>query len=267
MKNIKLWDNPPFYDENITNKENIGCPSMDTYFIEDGKKHSCMIICPGGGYSHRADHEGGNVAKALNEQGVSAAVVNYRVAPYHHPTELSDAKRALRYVRFYADEYNIDTSKIGIMGFSAGAHLACIAAEYYDKFELPVSDEIDKISARPDALGLCYPVITAGEKISHTGSMNCLLGEKTEYQEDMSCEKNIRSDMPPVFLWHTFADASVDCRNSLIMAARLKENNVPCELHLFPDGKHGSDLAIGIEGTEQWFALYINWLKRNGFCI
>lgn len=267
MKNVKLWDTPPLNDRTIMNEENEECPSIDTYFIENGRKHGCMIIFPGGGYSHRADHEGGNIAQALNERGISAVVVNYRVSPYNHPVEINDAKRAIRYVRFYGDKYNIDKNKIGIMGFSAGAHLACIATEYYDDFELPTGDEIDKISARPDVLGLCYPVITAGERISHNRSIECLLGEKTDFLEKMSCEKNIRSDMPPVFLWHTFADASVDCRNSLVMASALKERNIPCELHLFPEGKHGSDLASDIEGTNQWFSLYINWLKRQGFCI
>lgn len=265
--NIKLWDNIPLYNEDYNNEHNENCPSIDTFFIEDGSRHSCFVICPGGGYSHRADHEGANIAEELNKVGVSAVVLNYRVAPYVHPVELADAKRAVRYVRYYADKFNIDADKIGIMGFSAGGHLACTEAEYYDAFELDVVDEIDKVSAKPNLLGLCYPVITAGKEISHSGSMDYLLGGKEDYMADMSCEDNIREDMPPVFLWHTFADASVDCRNSLVMASKLKENNIPCELHLFPNGRHGSDLAIGIEGTEQWFALFINWLKRNNFCI
>ncbi len=265
--NIKLWDNIPLYNEAYDNEDNKGCPSLDSYVIDDGQRHSCFIICPGGGYSHRADHEGGNIAQELNKIGISAFVLNYRVAPYVHPVELADAKRAVRYVRFYADKFNIDPDKIGIMGFSAGGHLACIEAEYYDKFELPEGDEIDRISARPNLLGLCYPVITAGKEISHSRSMDCLLGYKGEYIEDMSCEDNIRQNMPPVFLWHTFEDKSVDCRNSLVMAEKLKENNIPFELHLFPDGRHGSDLASEIEGTKQWFALFANWLKRQGFCI
>lgn len=265
--NIKLWDNIPLYDESYNSEDNANCPSIDTFFIEDGNIHSCFVVCPGGGYSHRADHEGANIAEELNKIGISAVVLNYRVAPYTHPVELADAKRAVRYIRYYADKFNIDPNKIGIMGFSAGGHLACIEAEYYDKFELDAVDEIDKISARPDLLALCYSVITAGKDISHVRSANNLLGDKTEYIEDMSCEDNIREDMPPVFLWHTFEDMSVDCRNSLVMAAKLKEAGIACELHLFPDGRHGSDLATDIEGTNQWFALFENWLKRQGFCI
>jgi acetyl esterase/lipase len=265
--NIKLWDNPPLYNEGYNNEHNCNCPSMDSYVLDDKNTHSCFIICPGGGYDHRSNHEGGNIAEELNKLGISAFVLNYRVAPYTHPTELADAKRAMRYVRFNADKFNIDPERIGIMGFSAGAHLACIEAEYYDRFELTEVDDIDKINARPNLLCLCYPVLTAGKSISHKGSIDNLLGDKTEYIEDMSCDENIREDMPPVFLWHTFADGSVDCRNSLVMAEKLKENNIPCELHLFPDGKHGTDLAKGIEGTEQWFGLFANWLKRNGFCI
>lgn len=267
MTNVKLWELPPMYDENLNTEDNANCPTLDVYAIDDGKIHSCFIICPGGGYSHRADHEGGNIAEALNKEGISAFVLNYRVAPYHHPVELTDAKRAVRYVRYYADKYNIDPDKIGIMGFSAGGHLACSEAEYYDKFESEHKDEIDKVNARPDLLGLCYPVITAGKDISHNRSMDCLLGDDKELMGAMSCEDNVRDDMPPVFLWHTFADASVDCRNSLAMAAALKEKGIPCELHLFPDGRHGSDLASDIEGTKQWFSLFINWLKRNDFCI
>ena len=265
--NIKLWDDPPMYNEEYNTGDNAGCPSMDSYVLEDGREHSCFIICPGGGYSHRADHEGGNIAEALNSIGISAFVLNYRVAPYHHPVELTDVKRALRYVRYHAGKYNIDPDRIGIMGFSAGGHLACIEAEYYDVFEQGPVDDIDRVSARPDLLGLCYPVITAGQDISHSRSMDCLLGENKSLIADMSCEANVRDDMPPVFLWHTFADASVDCRNSLVMAAALKARGVPCELHLFPDGRHGSDLARDLEGTNQWFALFANWLKRNGFCI
>lgn len=265
--NIKLWENIPLYNESYTNAHNEGCPTMDSYVIEDGKVHSCFVICPGGGYSHRSDHESGNVAEELNRAGISAFVLNYRVAPYTHPVELADAKRAVRYVRYYAAKFNIDPDKIGIMGFSAGGHLACIEAEYYDKYELERTDEIDSVSAKPNLVCLCYPVITAGKGISHNRSMECLLGGKTEFIEDMSCEDNIRGDMSPVFLWHTFEDKSVDCRNSLVMATKLKENGIPCEMHLFPDGRHGSDLAKGIEGTEQWFSLFVNWLKRNGFCI
>ncbi len=264
---INLWDIPPMYNKDFDNEENVGCPSMDSYIINDGNKHSCFIICPGGGYSHRADHEGGNIAEELNKIGISAFVLNYRVAPYHHPVELMDAKRALRYVRYHADKFNIDPDRIGIMGFSAGGHLACIEAEYYDSFEQEPVDEIDRVSAKPDLLVLCYSVITAGSEISHSRSIDCLLGEDKSLITAMSCEQNVRGDMPPVFIWHTFADASVDCRNSLVMAASLKEKNIPCELHLFPEGKHGSDLAADIEGTSQWFSLFVNWLKRNDFCI
>ena len=264
---IKLWEQPPLFDKAITNEENIGCPSLDSYVIEDGDIHSCIIVLPGGGYTHRADHEGGNVARELNRLGISAFVLNYRVAPYTFPVELADAKRAVRYVRYNAQGFGIDPERIGIMGFSAGGHLACLTAEYYDKFELEKLDDIDSVSARPDLLCLCYPVITAGRDISHKGSAENLLGGKTDYTEDISCEANIRRDMPPVFMWHTVEDKSVDCTNSILMAQRLKAYRIPFELHIFPDGRHGSDLAAEIEGTRQWFSLYADWLKRNDFCI
>jgi acetyl esterase/lipase len=174
----------------------------------------------------------------------------------------------MRYVRYNAKKFGIDPDRVGIMGFSAGAHLACTVAEHYDNFECKV-DEIDEQSARPDLLCLCYPVITMGKAISHNGSCENLLGDREdgleECIEDLSCEDNIRADMPPVFILHTFEDSSVDCRNSLVMASRLKERNIKCELHLFPDGRHGIDLARDVEGTKEWFGLFANWLKRCDF--
>lgn len=266
---INIWKGTPLgYNAEFDNEHNINKPELEEFAINDGKKHSCFLILPGGGYDHLSDHEGANVAKRLNEEGVSAFVLYYRVSPYSHPVFLWDVKRAIRYIRHNAEKYNIDENKIGIMGFSAGGNLACITAEHYDRYEYDKIDEIDNVSARPDALCMCYPVVSITKKIStHVRSGNNLCGNNDKLRNELSCELAVRDDMPPAFIWHTFEDNNVDCRNSLEMGMAMKEKGCSFEMHIFPKGKHGLDLAEGIEGTEQWFNLYCNWLKRIGFCI
>jgi acetyl esterase/lipase len=264
MNRIKLWDNSPKdyigeYDTGV----NAGYPYMDEFVIKDGKAHPCFLILPGGGYDHMSNHEGANVASELNKQGISCFVLYYRLAPYKHPVYLYDVKRAMRYIRYNADKYNIIPDKIGIMGFSAGAHLACLCAENFDRFEYDSEDDIDKVSARPDLLCMSYPVVTITKDVQHARSGDNMCGDDTNLREQLSAELNVRDDMPPVFLWHTFEDKSVDCRNSLEMAAALKAAGVKFELHIFPDGKHGLDFAADVEGTNQWYGLFLNWLKRQ----
>ncbi len=263
---LNIWINKPLGDNEAYNDgQNINKPELEEFVINNGKKHSCVLILPGGGYDHLANHEGANVAKKLNEKGISAFVLYYRVAPYAHPVQLWDSKRAMRYIRYNADKYNIYADKIGIMGFSAGAHLAGLTAEFYDKYDHEATDDIDAVSAKPDALCLCYPVVSLTKPISHFRSGDNLCRGSEDIKIDFSLENSVREDMPPTFIWHTVGDKSVDCRNSLEMASALKEKNCVFELHIFPDGKHGSDLAEGIKGTEQWFSLYCNWLERIGF--
>lgn len=273
MKNIKLWENKiPFYNEDFQTKDNENTATINAYTVDDGKKHSAVVICPGGGYTHRANHEGEGIALWLNSLGISAFVVNYRVNPYIHPVELTDAKRAMKYVRYNSDKFNIYADKIGIMGFSAGAHLAGCVAEYYDKIDNIDNidsnynnDPIDNTSAKPDMLCLCYPVVTLCESYGHMGSRENLLGEYADLSVRLSLEKNVREDMSPTFIWHTFEDKSVPVINSLELAKSLKENNIPFELHIFPEGRHGLGLAEDIEGTSQWSQLFVDWLKRTEF--
>lgn len=268
MSNIKIWDNePPMYNDKYDTEHNANCPYLEDYIIKDGNIHPIIVVCPGGGYDHRSDHEGANVAEWLNSENISAVVLNYRVFPYVHPVEINDAKRAIRYIRYNATKLGIDANKIGIMGFSAGAHLAVSTAEHFDKFDIEPQDDIDKVSAKPDIACLCYPVISLTADYSHERSGDCLLGEDKSMADMLSAEKSVREDMCPVFIWHTLQDIGVSCRNSVEMAMALREKGVDTELHLFESGKHGSDLAIGIEGTEQWRYLFINWLKRKNFCI
>ena len=245
--------------------ENKGMPKLEEFVINDGRKHSCFLIIPGGGYDHLSGHEGANVAERLNEMGISAFVLYYRVAPYSHPVYLWDAKRAMRYIRYNADKFNIYADKIGVMGFSAGGHLACISAEHYDEYEYEAVDEADNVTARPDALCMCYPVVSVSKEISHKRSGENLCGSDDELKYSLSGENYIRDDMPPVFIWHTFEDKSVDCRNSLEMGMAMKEKGKAFEMHIFPEGKHGLDLAEGVRGAEQWFGLFCNWIERIGF--
>ncbi len=265
---INIWNGTPLgYNEEYQNQHNINKPELEEFVIKDGKLHSCFLIIPGGGYDHLSDHEGANIAKKLNEIGISAFVLYYRVAPYSHPIYLWDSKRAMRYIRYNAKKYNIIEDKIGIMGFSAGGHLSAITAEHYDHYEYEPIDNIDKVSAKPNALGMCYPVVTVSTEIGHKRSGDNISGGNDDLRKPLSAEYSVREDMPPVFIWHTFEDKSVDCRNSLEMGMALKEKGCSFEMHIFPNGKHGLDLAEGVEGTDQWFGLYCNWLKRIGFCI
>ena len=264
---INIWNGkPPDYKANLDKDANKDKPELEAFTINDGDKHSCFLILPGGGYNHLSNHEGANVAKELNKVGISAFVLYYRVAPYHHPSMLWDTKRAIRYIRHNADKYNIDVDKIGIMGFSAGGHLSGLTTIYANEFDYNHIDEVDKNSANVNALCMCYPVVsTINEDIFHLRSTENLTGDNKELRSKLSLEHNIPNNMPPTFVWHTFEDKSVDCRNSLYFAEAMKKSEKSIEFHLFPEGKHGLDMAKGIRGTEQWFLLFINWLKRNGF--
>lgn len=267
MEKINLWEKGhiPFFNEKYSLAENIDTSSITPYIINDGKKHSCVIIVPGGGYTHRADHEGAPAAKWLNERNISAFVVNYRVYPYTYPAPIADVKRAVKYVRFYSEKFDIIPDKIGLMGFSAGAHAACIAAEYYDECDYSPADNIDAANGRPDVCILCYPVITMFGDYLHKGSREQLIGDNPSLFEKLSCEKNVRSDMPPVFMWHTFEDKSVPVYNSLKMALALKEKEIPFELHVYPNGRHGIGIVkcTDVEGTNKWTKCFENWLERT----
>lgn len=259
MEVIKLWEH--------LEGEREDCPVIEEYAIKDGKRHSCIIVCPGGGYNHvSGGHEGEKIAKKFHELGISAFSLHYRLYPYLHPTPMNDLKRAIKWVIHNADKYNINPDKIGLIGFSAGAHLACSALENLDNFNDKPIDEIDKVKIKITSLALCYPVISLSKQISHKGSRQHLVGDNMDMARQLSCEMNVKEDMPPTFIWHTLEDQSVNPLNSIEMAKALKKANVPYELHIFENGLHGLDLAEEVEGTRQWFDLYHSWLSRLGFC-
>ena len=220
-----------------------------------------VVVCPGGGYGVLAPHEGPVVGKWLAKNGVTAFVLRYRLAPkYHHPSMLSDAQRAIRFVRANARQWNLDPKKIGIMGFSAGGHLASTAATHYTAGDEKSDDPIERVSSRPDLQILIYPVIKMGPG-GHEGSKNNLLGKDASQQmiDLFSNEKQVMKDTPPAFLMHSVADKGVPVGNSDDYAAALKAAGVPYEYVRGELGPHG----VGLQDT--WTPQCIKWLQSLGF--
>lgn len=239
-------------------------PYLNIYAIDSPRPLGCVIVCPGGGYTNRARHETDIVAKKFNSLGFHAAVLEYRVYPDLFPAPQQDAKRAIRFLRYHSKELNISPDHIAILGFSAGGHLAASTGVLPDddKFAL-VNDEIDKISARPDALILCYPVIA----LVDFGHVNCgkhLLGEESTDAErrKLSLENLVTENTPPAFLWHTATDQTVPYKNSIVFAEELWKRGIPAELHIFPSGKHGKSLAEDIPAAGVWPDLAANFIKN-----
>lgn len=226
-----------------------------------------VVVFAGGGYGHRAEHEGPAIGEWFNSIGVTAFVADYRIAPdYKHPAMICDAQRAVRYARSRADEMGFDADKIAVMGFSAGGHLAGSVSVHYSKKFYEPTDEIDRESARPDASILCYPVIDMFE-YRHDGSRQNLLGQRSSYadKELMALYKHITPDTPPAFLWHTSADQVVPVENTLLYADALAKVCVPFEVHIYPYGSHGLGLAAAEPHVAQWAASLDKWLELIGF--
>jgi len=241
-------------------------PRLTPYLVPGDEPRACVVVCPGGGYGGRAAHEGEPIARWLNSVGVSGFVLDYRVSPYRHPVPLNDAKRAIRTVRARAKEWRIDPARVGILGFSAGGHLAGSAATLFDKGDPGAADPIDRLSSRPDAAILCYPVLSFGE-FRHHGSMVNLIGENPEadLRRQLSLENSVTAETPPTFLWHTSDDGAVPVENSLLFAAALHKHKVLFALHVFPHGGHGMGLATGDKTVGQWTVLCARWLEEIGF--
>ncbi|MBT2653963.1 alpha/beta hydrolase [Bacillus sp. ISL-18] len=245
---------------------NENAPSIQPFLLEGTGPFPVIIVAAGGAYARRAEHEAYPVAKWLNSIGISSVVLNYRVAPYKHPIPLNDAKRAIRMVRSLAGDWNLDPSRVGILGFSAGGHLASSAGTHYDLGNPEAEDPAERYSSRPDLMILCYPVISMGE-VAHVGSRTNLLGEfpDAELVELLSNEKQITGETPPAFLWHTADDASVPVENSLLFAAGLGRHKVPFDLHVFESGRHGLGLAEEHSEASEWTRLCEKWLRKQNF--
>ncbi len=227
-----------------------------------------VIVCPGGAYGHLAmSYEGVEVGQWLNQFGVAAFVLKYRLAPrYHHPAPLQDAQRALRTVRSRAAEFGIVPNRIGIMGFSAGGHLASTLGTHFDAGDPNASDSVERASSRPDFLILAYPVITMEQPYTHQGSRTNLLGPNPDpgLVESLSNELQVTAQTPPTFLFHTTDDAAVPVENSVNFYLALRKNKVPAEMHLYEHGAHGSGLGKDpILAT--WPDRLADWLRLHGW--
>jgi acetyl esterase/lipase len=242
-------------------------PRITPYPVDNPKPHGAVVVLPGGGYGGRAGHEGAPIAEFFNKQGIGAAVVDYRVSPFRHPVPLLDAQRAIRWVRANAGTYNWLPDKVAVLGFSAGGHLASTTLTHFDAGNADAEDPVERPSCRPDAVVLCYAVVTMSSSWTHEGSVHNLLGPKpsAELRVDLSAEQQVRAECPPTFLWHTADDQAVPVENSLMLAGALRHFKVPFELHVFPHGPHGMGLATGDPAVGQWPGLCAGWLKRQGW--
>jgi len=231
---------------------------------------AAIIICPGGGYGGLASHEGKDYAEWLNQHGVAGFVLKYRLgsAGYRHPRMLEDVSRAVRLVRAKAADWKLDPKRIGVMGSSAGGHLASTLLTHFDSGRPDSDDPIERESSRPDLGILCYPVITLG-KHTHQGSKKNLLGNDPppELVQFLSNELQVTPQTPPIFIWHTVEDAAVPLENTLDFAAALRKAGVPFDLHVYEKGRHGIGLADKppFANVHPWAKDCVFWLKANGF--
>jgi acetyl esterase/lipase len=234
-----------------------------------GKVSTGVVVCPGGGYAHLSSvKEGSDIALWLNRLGISAFVLKYRLGmKYHHPAELSDAQRAIRYVRSRAADFGIQPNRIGIFGFSAGGHLASTTGTHFDGGNRQATDPIERQSSRPDFMILAYPVITFQDPYAHVGSRTNLLGEKPNpaLVDELSNETQVTTQTPPTFLFHTTEDKVVPVENSVQFYLALRKAGVPAEMHIYLQGPHGVGLAANDPVLRSWPDRLADWLKAQGY--
>jgi len=241
-------------------------PTIQAFLPDPAKATgSALIVFPGGSYINLSmDKEGTKIAQWLASNGIAAFVVKYRLGSnnYHHPAEMLDGQRAVRFVRTYAPAWKIDTNRIGVIGFSAGGHLASTLATHFDEGDPKATDVIDRVSSRPDVQILLYPVITmSDDAIAHAGSRNNLLGADApdDLKNLLSSEKQVKADSPPAFIAHAIADHTVPVANSDVYVEALEKNNVPVVYLRGPYGGHGFGL------TDAWAPQCIAWLRTQKF--
>ena len=249
-------------------------PTLTPYPAAPHKKTGAsMLVLPGGGYGNLAEHEGKGYAEWFAANGIQAYVLKYRLGSngYRHPIMLNDAARALRIVRALAKRDGLDPARIGVIGSSAGGHLASTLVTHFDSSQaegpkLDANDAYDRESSRPDLAILCYPVISLGE-FAHAGSRKNLLGDNPSASlvQALSNELQVTKDTPPTFLWHTVEDKAVPVENSLLFASALRRAKVPFSLHIYELGAHG--LGLGRPGREAppWADQLLYWFKERKF--
>jgi acetyl esterase/lipase len=231
---------------------------------------AAMVICPGGGYVSLSPHEGNDYALWLNQHGVTCFVLRSRLgsAGYHYPAEFQDVERAMRWVRAHAEDYKIDPHRVGIMGSSAGGHLASMALTYFDAGNTNSDDPIERESSRPDLGILCYAVISMGE-FAHEGSKTNLLGPNPSHKlvKKLSSQLQVTTNTPTCFIWCTYQDKTVPMENSLMFAEALRKNHVPFDLHIYQNGRHGLGLADKppFAHPHPWANDCLFWLKQHQF--
>lgn len=239
-KTLELKDYFDFIGKNSENPTlDIYLPYNMTEMNRQHQKRPCLLICPGGGYGMCSQRESEPIALHFLPEGFNVFVLTYSVSPNRFPTQIREVAAAMELIYEKADEWNCDTEKVAIMGFSAGGHLA---AHYSTMFDCKEVREVLPDSKSVNASVLCYPVITADFTFTHQGSILNLLGREPESAEEadyFSCEKQVRSITPPAFIWHTAEDGAVPVKNSLVYASALAEKSIPVELHIYPLGGHG----------------------------
>lgn len=237
---------------------------------------AAIVIFPGGGYEHLAsDKEGSFPAQWLSKLGIAAFVVRYRLGSsgYHHPVEMWDAQRAIRWVRAHAAQYRIDTARVGVLGFSAGGHLASTVSTHFDAGNPAAADTIDRQGCRPAFSILGYPVITMDASFTHMGSRDNLLGTHPNQGlvDSLSNEKQVTARTPPAFLFHAITDNTVPVKNSQAYYDSLLKRGVPASLMKFDHGGHGFGMADGKAGSPNdpvlhaWCDSSVKWMDKQGF--
>ena len=275
-KVVRLWegDAPESQGKEDSDKVTNDVPTLTVYPPAEGKNNgAALVVCPGGGYGHLAPHEGKPVAEWFAGLGGTGLVLRYRLGPkYHHPAEIHDVQRAVRLTRAHARDWGIDPGRIGVLGFSAGGHLASTAATHFDSGDAAASDPAEKVSCRPDFAVLVYPVISMHPPLGHGGSRNNLLGDNPdEHLVDLlSNEKQVTEKTPPTFLVHSSDDHAVPVENSLDFALACEHHKVPFEMRVFAHGGHGYGMAPNDPELSTWprdCALWLghmNFLKQGG---
>ena len=253
-------------------KTKADIPTLAAYLPAKGKATgAAVVICPGGGYGAvMMSYEGRDVARWFADHGVAGYVLRYRLGPrYHHPVPLHDVQRALRQVKADARVNGIDPARVGVMGFSAGGHLASCAATMFDKGDPKATDLVERQSSRPGFAILAYPVIDLGGKFGHAGSRRNLLGDKPEpaLARSLSTQGRVTKDTPPVFLFHTREDKAVPVQNSELFAAACKKAGVPCELFILDKGRHGVGLGGKDPELSKWPKRLMAWLKERKIAV
>ncbi len=247
---------------------NVHEPSLTPYLVPAGARPAtAVVVCPGGGYNIlAADHEGRAVAEWLNSIGVSAFVLKYRLKEYGHPAPLRDVLRAVRLLRSDAPRWGIAPDRIGVLGFSAGGHLAASAGTLFNEADGRTGAALDATSARPDFMVLVYPVIRLAGPYAHAGSGRALLGANAppELLERFSLDTRVTKETPPAFLVHGGTDTAVPPENSVLFSLALRRAGVPVELHLYQSGVHGFGLRPGHGPISDWPARCAEWMAARG---